>query len=53
MLAVNIVGSEYIVRAARNDSGERSGVSPLVPRFCNGKVTDAARQFSPSCPRGV
>ena len=27
-------------------SGERSGVSPLVSRFCTGKLTHAARQFS-------
>ena len=27
-------------------SGERSGVSPPVSRFCTGKLTHAARQFS-------
>gem|GEM_PF-1925274 len=34
-----------IFRAARNESGERSGVSPPIPRFCTGKLTHAARQF--------
>ncbi len=34
-----------ILRTARNESGERSGVSPLVPRFSTGKLTHAARQF--------
>ena len=34
--------------AARNESGERSGVSPPVPRFCTGKLTHAARLFSQS-----
>ena len=42
-----------ILRAARNESGERSGVSPPVLRFCTGKLTHAARQFSHSLPRGV
>ena len=32
-----------ILCAARNESGERSGVSPMVPRFCTGKLTHAAR----------
>ena len=32
--------------AAGNESGERSGVSPPVSRFCTGKLTHAARQFS-------
>ena len=42
-----------ILRAARNESGERSRVSRPVPRFCTGKLTHAARQFSHSRPRGV
>jgi len=33
------------LRAARKESGERSGVSPPVSRFCTGKQTPAARQF--------
>ena len=32
------------LRAARNEAGERSGVSPPVPGFCAGKLTHAARQ---------
>ena len=32
-----------ILRAARSDSGERSGVSPPVPLFCTGRLTHAAR----------
>ena len=35
----------FILRAARNEPGERSGVSPPVPRFCTGKLTHAARRF--------
>jgi hypothetical protein len=35
-------------RAVRNESGERSGVSPPVPRFCTGKLTHAARQVPQS-----
>ena len=35
-----------IFRAARNESGERSGVGRPVPRFCTGKLTHAARQLS-------
>ena len=35
-----------ILRAARNESGERSGVSPPVSRFFTGKLTHAARQFT-------
>ena len=35
-----------ILLAARNESGERSGVSPPIRRFCTGKLTHAARQFS-------
>ena len=42
-----------ILRAARNESGERSGVSPPIPRFRTGKLTHAARQFSHSRARGV
>ena len=46
-LAVN--GQQpFILRAARNESGERSGVSPPVPRFCTGNLTHAARQMSHS-----
>jgi len=33
-----------ILRMARNETGERSGVSPPVPRSCTGKLTHAARQ---------
>jgi hypothetical protein len=35
-----------ILRAVENESGERSGVSPPIPRFCTGKLTHAARQLS-------
>gem|GEM_PF-4735352 len=38
----------FILRAARNETGERSGVSSPVPRSCTGKLTHAARQFSHS-----
>ena len=44
---------DVTLRAAKNESGERSGVSPPVPRFCTGKLTHAARQFFRSRPRGV
>jgi hypothetical protein len=37
-----------ILSAARNESGERSGVSPPVPRSRTGKLTHAARQCSES-----
>lgn len=36
--------SRVILRAARNETGERSGVSHPVPRFCTDKLTHAARQ---------
>ncbi len=32
--------------AVEDKSGERSGVSPPVPRFCTGTLTHAARQLS-------
>jgi len=32
-------------RAAENEAGEQSGGSPMVPRFCTGKLTHAAHQF--------
>ena len=34
--------------ATGNESGERSGVSRPVPRFCTGKLAHAARQLSHS-----
>ena len=37
-----------IPRAVRNESGERSGVSPPVTCFCTGKLTHAAHKFSDS-----
>ena len=42
-----------MLHAIGNATGERSGVSPPVPRFCTGKLTHAARQLSRSRPRGV
>ena len=36
-----------------NEFGERSGVSPPVPRFCTGKLTHAARHFSQASPREI
>ena len=42
------VVAQLILRAARNESGERSGASPPVPRFCTGKLTHVARQFAQS-----
>jgi len=38
-------GHEHRLPAARNETGERSGVNPPVPRSCTGKLTHAARQF--------
>ena len=37
-----------VLHAAENESGEWSGVRPLAPRSCTGKLTHAARQFSHS-----
>jgi hypothetical protein len=37
-----------ILHAAGNEFGELSGVSPMAPRFCTGKLTNAARQLSHS-----
>jgi len=39
-------GAGTILRAARNETGERSGVSPPVLRSCTGKLTHAAHQIS-------
>ena len=36
-------GAGTILRAARNETDERSGVSPPVLRSCTGKLTHAAR----------
>ncbi len=37
-----------VLLAAGNESDTRSGVRPVVPRFCTGKLTHAARQLSHS-----